>query len=784
MIQKICERCGKSFLGTEKPNGSKICKSCVQKAAAEKRKKTCIKKYGVDNIMKLPNSRQLVEAGFQKKYGDGVRSAMDIPESREKFEKTMIKKYGVPYYVQTNEWRNNSHFRVSKMNEQVKQFLEDNGYRCSLEYLLEDKLYDIRIEDTNILIEIDPSYTHSIIPNHWSNKGLQANYHLDKSIIAERNCMRCIHIFDWDDWKNNLIDWINGYEPSTNDNKIVIDRSKFSYKELMSFGFQPSIFSAPNLHYSRGYTEISKEEYINLSETEKVKVLPVYDCGYVTLVKTEKMIQVTDCTQQIETFQNVELYETYMKKQQDLKKIKICEFCGKPFIPNSNFQRYCKGPHYRKCPVCGKDYLEDNTENLKRPPVACSYECRAKKTRETSLKKYGVVAPGNNKEARAKARETFKKHHGCEYTLQSKELYDKAKQTLKDRYNVDNAVYLRKQSIRESIPYDCRTYGVEMPSYDKMVSITETSYLDIEHIRNRIKETSMKRYGIPYYIMLPDVCKSSGRFSKTNHRFAELLDKEHVKYEIEYRIDSSFYDFYLPQSHTLIEIDPTYTHSLIENHWGTSLDPKYHINKSKLAEINGFRCFHIFDWDNPTKFIKSLIQKKIVTEYQTREVSKEAAEVFLSSYSTFLPVDSDMHIANIYKDSIIQLVSANILDDRIQITNISTKFYVSVIEGLKTLIDCLSEKYNKDIYYVEDSSKPKSGLLEASQLEPIRYVEPEVIWSKNRHAFSSSKLFLDSKDKDEYISKQADMLIQGFRPVMNCGYRIWRRQSLNNERNQ
>ncbi len=96
------------------------------------------------------------------------------------------------------------------------------------------------------------------------------------------------------------------------------------------------------------------------------------------------------------------------------------------------------------CPVCGKQYLVTNNENLKRPPVACSYECRVKRTRETSLKKYGVVAPGNNVEARAKAKQTMIQRYGGSATLQCKELSDKAKQTMIERYGVDNPNKSRK----------------------------------------------------------------------------------------------------------------------------------------------------------------------------------------------------------------------------------------------------------------------------------------------------------------------------------------------------
>lgn len=32
---------------------------------------------------------------------------------------------------------------------------------------------------------------------------------------------------------------------------------------------------------------------------------------------------------------------------------KICRLCGKEFYSTSNTVRYCEGPHYRPCPICG-----------------------------------------------------------------------------------------------------------------------------------------------------------------------------------------------------------------------------------------------------------------------------------------------------------------------------------------------------------------------------------------------------------------------------------------------
>lgn len=54
----------------------------------------------------------------------------------------------------------------------------------------------------------------------------------------------------------------------------------------------------------------------------------------------------------------------------------LCDFCRKEFIPKVSWQRYCDGPHYRVCPMCGRQYEEKNNDFLKLPAHACSNECR------------------------------------------------------------------------------------------------------------------------------------------------------------------------------------------------------------------------------------------------------------------------------------------------------------------------------------------------------------------------------------------------------------------------
>ena len=439
-------------------------------------KDTWMKKYGVDNVSKCPEIIDKITRTFIERYG--VKRAIDVPEFRQKMIDTMIQRYGVPWYVQSEEYRSDNHFRISKINESFAKVLEDNGIEFESEYRIEFYNYDFYIPESKVLIEIDPSYTHNTIGNHWNKEGVENSYHLDKSKVARCHGFQCIHIFDWDDWskiidllkprkavyarnckivklfpeitdafldKNHLQGTCRGQDISLgliHNNELIMvmtfgkprynkhyaaeilrfatisgcrivggasklfkyftsmfeidsvisycDLSKFNGSVYEKIGMKYLRSTAPqeiwsknhekitaNLLRQRGYDQLFGTSYGKGSSNEELMIengwLPVYDCGqavYVYGTTVEPMLS---------------------RKSIDMKPksrpTKRCEFCGKEFTPKSNNQRYCKGPHYRTCPVCGKEYLEDNVENLKRHPVACSYECRAKLIRKTKSTK-------------------------------------------------------------------------------------------------------------------------------------------------------------------------------------------------------------------------------------------------------------------------------------------------------------------------------------------------------------------------------------------------------------
>lgn len=170
-----------------------------------KAKETWIKNLGVDNPSKSQKVIDKMTETFINKYG--VKRAIQVPEFKQKMIDTMISRYGQPYYCLTDEFKSYESFRISKINKTISEKLSQENISHELEYRLETKWYDIYIPDQKTVIEVNPTYTHNSIGNHWNKDGLPSDYHLEKSKIAESHGLRCIHIFDWEN-PDTIIDML------------------------------------------------------------------------------------------------------------------------------------------------------------------------------------------------------------------------------------------------------------------------------------------------------------------------------------------------------------------------------------------------------------------------------------------------------------------------------------------------------------------------------------------------------------------------------------------------
>lgn len=167
----------------------------MSKDVKEKSEQTLTAKYGVDNAGK---SNEVIEKRKQtnkERYGDTM--PFNRPECYEKQHQTIMKKYGVKYASLLPQVQNKQG-HVSKINKDIANKLETIGYATSFEKYIEGKYFDIELIDKNILIEINPSYTHAAV-DHYNLKAVPPEYHQYKTQLANDHGYQCIHIWDWDD---------------------------------------------------------------------------------------------------------------------------------------------------------------------------------------------------------------------------------------------------------------------------------------------------------------------------------------------------------------------------------------------------------------------------------------------------------------------------------------------------------------------------------------------------------------------------------------------------------
>ena len=444
--------------------------------------------------------------------------------------------------------------------------------------------------------------------------------------------------------------------------------------------------------------------------------------------------------------------------------MKICKFCGKEFQPNSNRQQYCKGPHIRICPVCGKEYTEDNVENLKRPPVACSYECRVKKTQATSISKYGCKAPGNNKEAREKAKQTMINNLGVEYAMQSPAVREKSRRTWQDRAGVDNPANLQ-YIVDKRMKTNRELYGETMP-------FNRPECYEKQH------QTMMDRYSVPFGCMTPNAVANCGHITKTNLHFRDLLIEQGCnEVELEKRIETKQYDLFIPSNNTVIEINPSYTHSVVGNHWNKEgLDKYYHRDKTELARRNGFKCINIWDWDDVNTAARILAPRVDVdvSEMEVFRLNPAIADEFLlSNHFSGTRRNQLLYLGLVKDDELYQVMTfgkpTHRSDHAIQLCRMCTKTGFNVIGGYDILSKAASEFGLYNIIAYADLSKTDGSEYLDIGMEFIRQTQPRLIWSKGDKYISSS---LITSGKSQFHSNE-ELIENGWLPVYDCGQRVY-----------
>lgn len=238
------------------------------------------------------------------------------------------------------------------------------------------------------------------------------------------------------------------------------------------------------------------------------------------------------------------------------------------------------------CPICHKGILKfrkgfHKDPNTGRGPFlkGCSKECQLKfrniESIKTSIQRYGVKYPRQNKEKNEeiikKYKETNLLKYGTPYPNQSDIIKEKTKQTCLQKYGVEYSFQseIVKNHIKES--------------YLKHFGVTCSAKSNI--VKEKYKETCLKKYGVTNVFARPDVIESmklrkneiqkkrdetkrkhnTFHTSRPEEQSYNLLKKLFNENDIERNYNKSFYypfkcDFYIKSKDLYIECNYHWTH--------------------------------------------------------------------------------------------------------------------------------------------------------------------------------------------------------------------------------
>ena len=261
---------------------------------------------------------------------------------------------------------------------------------------------------------------------------------------------------------------------------------------------------------------------------------------------------------------------------------KICQYCGKEYYHWNGKSKYCEGPHYTTCVVCGKKFEFDISKG--KVPRCCSKECTTELRKATCRKIYGTDIPSKSKEVREKLSES---------TIKS---LNRRKKTCLQRYGVENAV--QNDDVRRKISDTLKS----PESQKKMIS------------------TMRERYGVDYAMQNSDIQKKHARVMKSKASDGTVFDSSDekdvyefflkvsddvkrqipVQYEYDGKTHVSYIDFCVEG--ILFEVKGAHLLNGVYDYRGVPIERKLQLYREKhVVVITNSSCSNMFGKPNSTE---------------------------------------------------------------------------------------------------------------------------------------------------------------------------------------
>lgn len=352
----------------------------------------------------------------------------------------------------------------------------------------------------------------------------------------------------------------------------------------------------------------------------------------------------------------------------------------------------------------------------------------------------------------------------------------------------------------KSLTRRLKEYGIKKDTHKRFENISNSfqehygykSPAQVECFKNKMKQTNLEKYGVPYACMREEFHKFKGSDSKPNIDFEEKLKILNIKYEREFPLGSYLYDFKI--GNILIEINPTITHNSTFGIYNS--DPKsskYHIDKSNIAKDNGYHCVHVFDWDDQDKIIKTFLvtkEKVYARKCTIFEISSEEANVFLDQYHLQGVCRGNViNIGLFYENELVMIMCFGKprYNKKYQWELLRLCSSYNVIGGAEKIMDYFKNKHKPesivsycDIAKFDGVVYDKLCFVLDKKSSPCRhwyYLGKE----KDNHRIHITDNFLRQRGFDQLFNKSfgkgtsnVDLMIQeGYVEIYDCGQQTW-----------